>query len=251
MKGKVIQFGVAAILCGWLVSAAGAKEEIAPEDMIEAVRQMTPEQAHEYQSLLAAQAWEPVPEGLFTKLGLVIGASASSLDEVGLPAGMANELDLTDVSGSEISLLWALNPLLRVGLKFGGWYAEDSALSGAGYSSGELAMGTLGLLLNYQVVRTARWLVWGGLDAGGGGAELETVNTPAGEATTLRRFTAEFGYATPEIGVAWRINPLLSISASGGYRFAGGTEFDEGGEDGDLSLNASGAVGSLALTLNF
>jgi hypothetical protein len=106
-------------------------------------------------------------------------------------------------------------------------------------------------LNNYQFVRDTHWQVFAQAAAGVGGARLDTLDTPKGQATTIHSYDAGFPWAQVQVGVALRANPVLTLFAGGGYRFAGSATLSEGGESQHGKLDLSGATGRLGLAFNF
>jgi hypothetical protein len=228
---RILAWFVAALACG--TAAWGA---VTPDEVIGAVDTMTPEQALLFSQKLESKLWKPIPEGFFSRMALDLGVWAGSLNDGGLDLG----------------LFWrAFDPRFRLGLRMGSWGASDSNLEPGGYSRADLTGASLALAANMQWVRNAQWLVWTEVAPGIGSVRLELVNTPAGQATTLR--TVDGGYAQLDLqaGVALRVNPVLTVSLSGGYRLADGIDLNEGGEETVLDFDASGAFARVALGFNF
>jgi len=238
----------------FLIWAVGAHGETSPDDLIRAVDQMTPEQVHEFQQKLEAKMWKPVPQGFFTRMAVDLGVSYSSLHTVNLSSLSLSggEMDVDQVSGLDLGLLWRLfDERFRFGLRFGSWAATDSNLGEAGYSRADVAGGSLSLAANYQWVRSDSWLLWTEIAPGVGSVALETVNTPSGEATTLRSFDGSFAQVDLQGGASWRLNPVLSLFLSAGYRFAESVDLEEGGRTSAVKFDASGFTGKLGLGVNF
>jgi hypothetical protein len=231
-----------------------AHGEVSPADLIQAVDQMSPEQAHELQQKLEAKLWEPVPQGFFTRMAVDIGVSYSSLDRVDLaPLSLSSgRLDVDEVSGMDVSLLWRLfSERFRFGLRFGSWAARDSDFGEAGYSRADVVGGNLSLVANYQWIRSDSWLVWTEVAPGAGSIAVETVDTPADQSTTLRSFDGSFGLLDLQAGASWRFNRVLCLFLSGGYRFAESLDLDEGGRATTVEVDARGPVGRFGLGVNF
>jgi len=222
-----------------LAAATASAAEMTAEELLGAVDQMTPEQAQAFSQKLEAKLWQPVPEGFFSRLA----------GSVALSGG---ELDVESVDAFDIGLLWrAFSPRLHLGLRMESWMASDSNLGPGGYSRVEVEGGGVTLVANYQLVRHDTWLVWAELGGGGGGVMVDTVDTPAGEATTLRSFDQDFGMGDARLGAAWRFNRALCLQVSGGYRFAESVELDEGGSETPVTVDASGPSGRIGLGVNF
>lgn len=131
------------------------------------------------------------------------------------------------------------------------WMSQDSDLTAAGYSRGELDAAAVSLALNYRLIEKQRWAVWGELDVGGGAAELRTVNTPTGESTTARYYEGDFLLANAQVGVAWRLNPLVSLYGSGSWRFASSDRLEEGGQESAVEFDPSGIGVQVGLGVNY
>ncbi len=248
MKTRLL---AAVLLVSWGTLAHG---EVSPEDLIQAVDRMSPEQAHDLQQKLEAKLWEPVPQGFFTRMAVDIGVAYSSLDNVDLASLSLSSggMDVDEVSGMDVSLLWRLfSERFRFGLRFGSWAARDSDLSEAGYSRAEVVGGNLSLVANYQWVRSDSWLVWTELAPGAGSIAVETVDTPAHQPTTLRSFDRSFGQLDLQAGASWRFNRVLCLFLSGGYRFAESLNLGEGGRATALEIDASGFTARGGLGVNF
>jgi hypothetical protein len=114
-----------------------------------------------------------------------------------------------------------------------------------------VAGGSLSLAANYQWVRSDSWLLWTEIAPGVGSVALETVDTPNGEATTLRSFDGSFTQVDLQGGVSWRFNPVLTLFLSAGYRFAESVDLEEGGKTSEVKFDASGFSGRFGLGVNF
>jgi len=228
--------------------------EISSEDLIDAVDQMTPEEAHDFTQKLEAKLWKPVPEGFFSRMAVALDVGISSFDEVDLStvAMTAGEMDVDTVSGTAVTILWRLlNERARGGIRFGSWLSEDSDLGPAGYSRAEIQEGHVSVALNYQWIRTDRWLLWTETNLGAGSISLETIDTPTGDSTTLRSFDGEFWLVDLRTGGSLRLNPVLSMFVSWGYCLAEDVDLEEGGSETPVSVDVSGYSGQLGLGINF
>lgn len=246
---KAMRWALAAVAVGSIARAA-----ITPEDLIGAVDRLTPEQVVEIQQKLEAKLWQPVPLGFFRRMAVDAAIWASTLDTV-RPAGVslsAGGLEVDDVGGADIGVLWRIyGHRLRLGFRAVGWAARDSALDAAAYSRIEVSGSSLALAVNYQWVRSTHWLVWSEAAPGIGLAAMETVDTPAGQPTTLRSLDATFAQLDLQAGVSLRLNPALSLFVAGGYRFAESVDFEEGGHSSSAKLDASGPVVRVGIGVNF
>ena len=242
---------IVVLVLAWVVMARG---EVTPEELIQAVNQMSPEQVQEFQQKLEAKLWKPVPEGFFSRMAVDLGVSYSSLDTVNLTSLSLSggRMDVDRVGGLDLGLLWRMfGDRFRVGLRVVGWGATDSNLGEAGYSRADVAGGNLSFAANYQWVRSESWLLWTEIAPGAGSVAIETVNTPTGQATTLRSFDGSFGQVDVQTGASLRFNPVLTLFLSGGYRFAESVNLEEGGRTSDVKFDASGFSGRLGLGMNF
>jgi hypothetical protein len=248
MKKIVVVLMVVASL-SWEIRA-----QVTPDQIIEAVGKMTPEQVDELQTKLASSYWEPVPEGFFSRFGARLDITYNQFDDESIGAlELSNTgLDLEDAGGAEIALLWqVLAPEFRIGLKFGGSTVSDSKSSEAGYSRIDLNDGYWAFIVNYQLIREEKFLLWLEGGAGFGWMSMETLNTPSGEASTLREYDGDYGMGDLRLGASWRFNPILSLHASAGYRFAGEVDFEEADRETLISVDPSGLVASIGLGVSF
>ncbi|MCE9616249.1 MAG: hypothetical protein K8T26_18405 [Lentisphaerae bacterium] len=246
---------IASIVGALLVTASvAAAADVSSEDLLKAVDQMSPEQAHAFSQKLEAKLWKPVPEGFFGRMAVDLGVTGSQLDKVNLNgvSQSGGERDVESASGMDIGLLWrAYSPRLRLGVRLESWAATDDNLGAGGYTRVDLQGGGLLAVINYQWVRSDHWLVWTEVGGGGGGVALDTVDTPVGQATTLRSFDGTYGMGSAQAGAAWRLNRAIALFASGGYRLAESVELDEGGQDTAVEVDASGPSGRVGLGVNF
>ncbi len=241
-------------ISGVVLAAVVTRGAVTPQDVLDAVDRMTPEQVVELYQKLDARLWRPIPAGFFTRLGADVALSATSIDSVDLPALRlsAGDLDLEQAGGADFGLLWRVSAQrLRVGLRLSSIAARDSDLEATGYSRAELAAGAVALAINHQWIRTAHWLVWTEAAPGWAAVRLETIDTPAGGPTTLREFDGAYAQLVLQAGVALRFNPALALSLAAGYRFCDSVELEEGGRKSGLELDASGWVTRLGLAVNF
>lgn len=243
-----------AIVCLLALAGSLGAAEVTPEELLNAVDQMSSEQAYEFAMKLESKVWEPVPEGFFSRLAVGLSITASEFDDVDL-AGLqlsGGTLDLESVAGTELSMLWrTFNPRLRMGLRVGSFLSEDSDLNAQGYSQADLTGAYGAFVVNYQWVRRERWLVWSEVATGAAGMRLETVNTPAGQPTTLRILDGDFWLLDARAGVSWRFNRILSLFFSGGYNFSEEADLEEGGRSTPWSIDPAGASGQFGLGVNY
>lgn len=231
-----------------------ARAETSAQDLLNAVDKMTPEEAQLFQQKLAAKYWQPLPEGFFTRMSVSLAGEVSGLAKVspGVQSPAAAKLDLKRAGGGEVALLWnVLDPKLRIGFEFGSLVASDSKLEDGSYARSDLLGGLGGVVANYQLVRQEHWNLFTQASLGVGGAQLDTLDTPKGQATTIHSYDGSFAWAQLQAGIAWRPNSVLTFFASGGYRFASRVDLSEGGEEHHGKLDVSGATGRLGLAFNF
>jgi len=249
MKLKMLMAAAALLLL-----PMGARAEANAQDLLNAVDKMTPDEALLFRQKLEAKAWQPLPEGFFTRMSISCAAEASGLARVtpGSQSKTGTDLDLNRASGGALTFLWNVcDPRLRLGLEFESLLASDSTLEDGSYARSDLQSSLLGLVVNYQLIRESCWELYTQATVGVGGARLDTLDTPKGQASTEHVYDASFPWAQLQVGAAWRPNPVLSLFISGGYRFAGRADLHEGGEDLHGSLDLSGATGRLGLAFNF
>jgi len=232
----------------------GARAETSAQDLLNAVDKMTPDEALLFQQKLEAKLWKPLPEGFFTRMSITFSAEGSGLARVspGSQSKLAGQLDMNRASGGEFTILWNVcDPKLRLGVELGSLLASDSKLEDGSYARSDLQGGLAGLVVNYQLVRQSTWDLFTQATVGVGGARLDTLDTPKGQATTIHSYDTSFPWAQVQAGLAWRPNPVLTLFASGGYRFAGRADLSEGGDDHHGKLDVSGATGRIGIGFNF
>ncbi len=242
------------VLIGLLFIVAHAASALTPDELLDTVDRMTPEQVQQFHQKLEAKYWEPVPEGFFRRMAIDVSASYLRLDTVDIDALdlVDRDLDVDEAGGFEVGLLWRiLNDQTRLGFRLGGWKVSDDNLSAAGYSRVALSGQHLALVAQYQLLRTEHWLLWTELAPGVGHVRLESVDTPDEAASTLRKLDGDYWDVLLQGGLSWRPNPVLSLFASAGYRFADKQSLDEGGESTDVRIDVSGFTARLGIGLNF
>ncbi|MCX7010613.1 MAG: hypothetical protein NTY53_25775, partial [Kiritimatiellaeota bacterium] len=203
---------------------------------------------------LESKFWQPLPEGFFTRMSVSIAAEVSGLAKVspGSQSATAGKLDMNRARGGEFTLLWNIcDPKLRLGFEMSSLLASDSKLEDGSYARSDLLGGLGGLVINYQLVRQDSWNLFTQATVGVGGARLDTLDTPKGQATTIHSYDTSFPWAQLQAGLAWRPNSVLTFFASGGYRFAGRADLSEGGDDQHGKLDVSGATCRFGLGFNF
>jgi len=254
-EGIVIKRCVLCIVCiACLSPRLGLSQVVvAPDDVIRAVERMTPDQAYEFSQKLEARMWEPVPESIFTRFGVFAAAASTSFKKVDI-SGVdlaSRNLNIDDVMGLEYGIMWRVARKTRVGLKADIWMSQDSSLTEAGYSRVEFDASAMSVALNYRLFEERKWTLWTELDLGGGTVELRTANTPVATSTTDRYFDGDFAMANIQVGLAWRLNSLVSLYGSGSYRFASSGNFEEGGKKSNMEFDASGFGMQLGLGVNY
>jgi hypothetical protein len=244
------------VLVGCFVMIVGlnAVAETTPDDILKAVDQMSPEQVQALSDKLQARYWEPIPGGFFTRMAAVGSISGSTYDKVDLSSASlsSSDLDLESVGGAEFELLWWIfSKNSHIGFKFGSAESRDSALTAPGYSSAALLNNSIGLVANHQFIRGEHWQLWSELGVGAASFALNTINTPAGEGTTIHEYDGSYAFVDLELGVSLRLNPVISIFGAGGYTFADTASIDEGDVEGMTEIDASGARVRAGLSFNF
>ncbi|TAN36757.1 MAG: hypothetical protein EPN23_08075 [Verrucomicrobia bacterium] len=232
----------------------GLRAEVGAQDLLNAVDKMTPDEAQLFYQKMESKFWKPLPEGFFTRMSVSVAAEGSGIAKVN-PDGLSKtggELDMKRASGGDITILWnVIDPKLRLGVELGSLLASDSKLEDGNYARMELQSGLGALVVNYQLVKRTHWYLFTQATAGVGGARLETLDTPKGQASTIRSYDASFTWAQLQAGAAWRPNPVLTLFLSGGYRFAERVDLKEGGDAHHGQLDLSGASGRLGVAFNF
>jgi len=211
MKLKMLMVAAALALLPCVTRA-----EMSPQDLLNAVDKMTPDEAQLFYQKLEAKYWQPLPEGFFTRMSVSFAAEVSGLAKVNLASQspLGNTLDFNRAAGGEVALLWnVFDPKLRLGLEFGTLLASDSTLQNGSYAREDLQAGLSALVVNYQLVREPHWQLFTQAEAGIGGAQLDTLDTPKGQASTIHSYDASFPWAEVQAGLAWRPNPVLTLFA--------------------------------------
>lgn len=229
--------------------------ETTPEDILRAVDQMTPAQAHELQKKLVERQWDPVPGGFFERLAIRGSMNVQSLKDVDLSSlnlSSGNDLKLDVVAGSEVAILWqGFNEKFRAGFKFSRLYAEDSDISNAGYSRVEMTQNTAALVANYQLLRADKFLWWSEAALGGGRIDMDVLDTPAGSPSTLSKYDKSYGIGELTTGIDWRFNSELSLNVYVGYQFSKEIELDQADRATNITIDPSGVKGGFGLSYNF
>lgn len=250
MRTKWLVMGFVFVAWGMTAEAA-----VSPDDVLQAIDQMTVEQIHQLHQKLEAKIWEPVPEGFFTRLSADFGGSYSRLDKVDLSSVSLSggDLDVKDAGGANFGLLWRVGAgdRFRLGTRFGSWHVRDSNRADEGYSRADVYGGLVSLAVNYQIMRSDSWILWTEVAPGGGWIGVDTLDTPAGAASTLRSFDRSFTHVDLQAGGSWRLNSAISFYLSGGYRWSEAVNLKEGGGSTDVRVDASGFGGRLGLAVNF
>ena len=249
MKLKMMMVAAALALLPCSVRA-----ESSAQALLNTVDKMTPEEAQLFQQKLEAKFWQPLPESFFSRMSVSLAMEASGLAKVnpGSLSKTGGELDMNRASGGDVTILWnVFDPKLRLGLELGSLLASDSKLADGNYARMDLQSGLGALVVNYQLIKRPHWYLFTQATAGVGGARLDTLDTPKGQASTMRSYDASFSWAQLQAGAAWRPNPVLTLFLSGGYRFAERVDLKEGGDGHHGQLDMSGASGRLGLAFNF
>jgi hypothetical protein len=222
---------------------------------LEAIDEMTPEQAHDLEIKLAKRQWNPVPGGFFDRFAFKVSMAAAHTDGFDLSSAnlsSGRHLDLEDVGGYELSFLWQLfDKRFRAGFKVAAMAAEDSHMGPGGYSRAEVSQATSAVVANYQLIRSDSLLWWTEAAIGGSHIELELLDTPLGSASTIHHYEKNYGQGEFSTGVDWRFNPMLSLGGFIGYRYAKDVDLEEGGRKTGASYDPKGFKGGVGLTYNF
>lgn len=243
-----------------LASATGAVAQtdapVTPQQLIEAVDAMSPDQARDITArLIRKMQADRKATSYAPRMGasLAVGL-ASTFDEVSLPPHewSGGTPDLEDVSAAELTALWRCrSDRFHWGLRLASFASEDSDMTDAGYTRGRLDAYELTLATQVQIVRAKRWLLWIEIAGGRGSAYLETLDTPTEAASTVREFDGDYWLGDARAGVAWRCSPLCSFYLSGGYRLAEDVDLEEGGSETDATVDPSGPIGMVGFALGF
>jgi hypothetical protein len=229
--------------------------ETTPEEILDAIEEMTPEQVKELETSLAKRKWEPLPGGFFDRIAFkfsVVGADAGGLDFSSANLSSGNDLELEAVGGDELSVLWQMfDKRFRAGFKFACMVSEDSDMGDNGYSSAELFQTTSAIVANYQLVRTDAFIWWTEAALGGSYIELELLDTPLGEASTIHRYDKSYAQGELSTGFDWRFNPVLSLNCFIGYQYADDMRLEEGGRKTGIKFDPKGYKGGVGLAYNF
>jgi hypothetical protein len=248
MKIKMMIVAAAMVLL-----PCGLRAEVGAQDLLNAVDKMTPDEAQLFYQKLESKFWKPLPEGFFTRMSVSIAAEGSGIAKV-RPDNLSQtgaKLDMNRAGGGQVTILWNVcDPKLRLGVEFGSLLASDSKLEDDNYARMDLQSGLGALVVNYQLVKRPHWYLFTQATVGVGGARLETLDTPKGQASTMRSYDASFTWAQLQAGAAWRPNPVLTLFLSGGYLFAERVDLKEGGDEHHGQLDLSGASGRLGLAFN-
>jgi hypothetical protein len=253
------------VVVAWLVAMpcmlpAETPEEVSnrpavsPEDVLEAVEAMSPEQVEVLLKKLDAKLWEPVPESIFTRLSVLVAGSLHQFETVDLaPLGLtASGVDLSDADGAEVALFWqVIDPGLRIGIRMAGWEVWDSSSTVNGYSRAELQGGSLCIAASYFVLRDPSWQAWVDIAVGGAAVVVETLDTPAGQPSTIRELDNEFTVGEVGAGVAWRFNPVLALFGSAAYRLAESADLNEADNPANVEVDLSGFTGRIGIAFGF
>lgn len=244
-----VMVGCVATLC--VMGHAWA--ETTPDEIVAAVDKMTPEQAQELFHSVAKKMHENKGERRGSGLGLALSTAYASFDKVEVPfsTSAGEKLNIDEPWGAQLDITSRCRcERMRWGLRLAGWTPQDADISDAGYTRATLAAYEVSVLANVQLVRKPRFLVWGEAAGGRGSAALETLDTPAGEASTLRELTANYWVGDVRAGVAWRSRPGCAVFGTGGYRFANDTKWKEADRDTSARLDTSGFVASIGVAFN-
>jgi len=229
--------------------------QITPDDFLNAVNEMTPEQVQSLQQTLRQKRSEaPATRRILGGKALDLGLSYSALDTVNLSSVTLSggNMNIDEVSGFDIGLLWRpAGERFLLGLRFGNWMADDSNLGEGGYTQADINGGYFSVAASYQFVRSDSWILWGEFAPGFGNVDLRTVDTPNEGATTLRFFDGSFMQADLLAGISYRCNLNFTLFLSGGYRFAESINLEEGGRKSDLEFDASGFSGKWGIGIAF
>ncbi len=247
------RFALAVSLTVALFAVACCHGEVTPSEVLDAVDKMTPEQALEFTQKLESRLWDPLPYGFFSSMAVMVGPSIHEIDSIEVPPGVGGAADARPdgAAGQEVSIIWrCMGEQTLVGLRFATLAGDESRTAGGGYQRTEILSGSVAVALHQQLVRSESWLLWVDVSGGYAGLEMEEVVTPAEGGSTVRYYDGGYAFGEVRGGATWRINPILGIYASGGYRFADDVSLDEGDIESGIDLDHSGACFQLGLAVN-
>ncbi len=238
-----------------LMSVSMLSAETTPEDILKAVDQMTPEQAHELHKKITKRQWDPVPTGFFDRLAIKGSMNVQSLKDVNISSlnlSSGKDLNLETIGGSEFGILWQVfNDRFRAGFKLAALAAEDSDMSTTGYSSVEMTLNTAALVANYQLVKSNKFIWWTEAALGGGNIDMEVLDTPTGGPSTLARYDKGYGMGELTTGIDWRFNSELSLNLYAGYQFSEDVKMKQADQTTGITVDTSGVKGGMGLSYNF
>ena len=160
------------------------------------------------------------------------------------------DLNPEPMIGFTLGFYWRCLPPLQVGVEYQGFTGWDSDRNQAGYSDADLAGYMTGLSANYHLLRMDKFGLWLNLTGGYGAFAMDTLNTPAGQASELHRYRQSYFFGKGGMGAQWRVTHWFSVFASGGYRLAEKVDLKEGGEKTGFDLDASGYEAKVGIGFN-
>lgn len=240
------------VLIGLLsVSVTALAAESTPDELIKTVEKMTPDQLIQLNKIVRDKYSEKYGEP-FSRFGInfdydLIGFKKTGVEDMTFSGG---DMNLDAMMGGTISLYWRCKSMLQLGVEYQGFTGWDANRNRNGYSDADFAGYMSGLSANYHVLRMEQFGLWVNLTGGYGEIALETLNTPAGESSEMRRYRQSYFFGKAGVGAQWRLTHWFSVFASGGYRLAEKVELKEGGDKTGFDLDASGYEAKVGIGFN-
>ena len=214
---------------------------------------MTPEQARQVKRELDKKSWQAPGYAWLSQISLDFTGVWERFDKYGIEneGFSADKPDLEKSAGCALALQWKPLDYLGLGVEYGFYAGSDSDLSNGSYSSAKLFGTHTAGRIRLNFLKQRRVMAWLDATLGLGSVAIETVNTPAGHPTTMREYTANYLFATPAVGLAFRCTERLSVFGQAGYRFCEKVDLKEGGSKlSDHELDGSGVELRLGVGFN-
>jgi opacity protein-like surface antigen len=240
---------MAVVAAGLGVQAA----DLSPEDLIKAVDKMTPEQAHQVKRELDSKSRQTRSYAWLSQFSVEFAGVWERFDKYGIENERfsADKPDLEKSMGGALALQWKPLDYLGLGVEYGFYAGSDKDLSNGSYSSAKLLGSHTAARIRLEFLKQRYVLAWADASVGMGSVAIETVDTPRGQATTLREYDADYWFATPAVGLAFRCTEGFSIFGQAGYRFCEKVDLKQGGSKlSDRELDGSGVELRLGVGFN-
>lgn len=240
------------LLIGLLSAGTAAMAaEPTPDELIKTVEKMSIDQLMQLNKVVRDKYSEKYGE-MISRFGLNLDFSMLGLKDNGSEdmKFSAGDLDPEPMLGFALGLYYRCIPKLQVGVEYQGFAGWNSDKNNGGYSDADIAGYMAGLSANYHLLRMDKFGLWCNLTGGYGAFAMDTLDTPAGEASELHRYRQNYLFAKAGLGAQWRLTQWFSLFASGGYRIAEKVELKEGGEKTGFDLDASGYEARVGMGFN-